>query len=201
MAGRPTRNRCNYEWFAQGQWKICTRGKGHGSAHDDRRSKTTCSIEGCLRLVVALGFCDMHYRRQRKHGDAARVVIVPVSDPMQCKVCKQLLPLSSFPVTPNGTGLAQRRTCRVCKVAKKYGITANEYNALGEKQGWVCAICFQPETTRGSQGQVKSLAIDHDKDTNKIRGLLCAACNTGIGCLSHDTSILQQAIVYLGGKT
>lgn len=33
-------------------------------------SKPTCSIEGCSRPLVARGWCDTHYRRWKRHGDA-----------------------------------------------------------------------------------------------------------------------------------
>ena len=41
-----------------------------------------CSVEGCEKIAVARGMCDMHYRRWRKHGDplvGARRSIKPCS--------------------------------------------------------------------------------------------------------------------------
>lgn len=32
-----------------------------------------CSVASCTKDVVARGFCDMHYRRHKKHGDPLRV--------------------------------------------------------------------------------------------------------------------------------
>lgn len=60
------------------------------------------------------------------------------------------------------------------------------------KQNNVCAICKKPEMAKRG-----TLAIDHDKITGKIRGLLCFKCNFGIGYLQHDTELLAAAIKYL----
>ena len=43
----------------------------------------------------------------------------------------------------------------------------------------------------------KSLHIDHDHKTGKVRGLLCHGCNTAIGLMKDDVNILTKAIEYL----
>jgi len=76
----------------------------------------------------------------------------------------------------------------------KYGITPEQWNVMYTKQNGCCAIC------KKQSGKLKSnrkLAVDHCHDTNIIRGLLCQACNTAIGKLHHDITILQNAIDYL----
>lgn len=79
---------------------------------------------------------------------------------------------------------------------KKFGITLAEYVAMAVAQGGKCAICDHPETEmRG--GKVKALAVDHDHETGQIRGLLCVACNTGLGKMKEDRSVLLSAIRYL----
>lgn len=60
-----------------------------------------------------------------------------------------------------------------------------------------CAICRQTEISYGRSGVIKNLAVDHDKETGKIRGLLCQRCNTGIGNLKHSIEYLRSAIEYL----
>lgn len=37
-------------------------------------ARDKCSIENCSTPIVALGFCDKHYRRFKKHGDPAVVI-------------------------------------------------------------------------------------------------------------------------------
>lgn len=78
----------------------------------------------------------------------------------------------------------------------KYGVTEAQYDAVYRKQGGVCAICGQPETTR-RKGTVMRLAIDHDHLTGKFRGLLCNTCNRAIGLAKEDPGFLFAAARYL----
>lgn len=78
----------------------------------------------------------------------------------------------------------------------KYGVTLGWYNEQLAKQNGVCAICGNPET-RQLNGKTKRLAVDHCHDTGKVRGLLCATCNTGIGNLKHSIALLEASIKYI----
>jgi len=70
-----------------------------------------------------------------------------------------------------------------------YGLTLEQYDALKEKQGGVCAIC-------GRDGR---LNVDHIHGTKTIRGLLCRGCNCGLGNFGDSVELMQRAIVYLKG--
>lgn len=72
----------------------------------------------------------------------------------------------------------------------RYGITPDEYQALYDEQGGQCAIC-------GIAGDTFQISVDHDHDTDAIRGLLCRICNTGLGMFRDDPALLRQAITYL----
>ena len=76
----------------------------------------------------------------------------------------------------------------------KYGLTSEKYNQMVENQGGVCAIC---KTKPNFNKWKKRFAIDHCHTTGRVRGLLCDACNRGIGMLKDDPSILENAIKYL----
>lgn len=81
---------------------------------------------------------------------------------------------------------------------RKYGITIEEYNKLLEKQNYVCEICKNKETSvDGKNGSKRKLAVDHCHNSNKIRGLLCWRCNSMIGRLNEDVTLLKKMIVYL----
>ena len=82
------------------------------------------------------------------------------------------------------------------ELQRTFGITLADYNALLEEQGGVCAICSQPETAI-RKGRVLPLAVDHNHRTGAVRGLLCSACNIGIGSLAESKERLLKAIAYL----
>lgn len=79
---------------------------------------------------------------------------------------------------------------------KKFNITIEGYAHLLEQQNSVCAICFKPERAK-MNGKIKKLSVDHNHVTGRVRGLLCSVCNTGIGKLQEDKTILLSAINYL----
>lgn len=78
-----------------------------------------------------------------------------------------------------------------------YGLTVDDYTDLCRAQGDVCAICKRPETTVSKLGKPKQLAVDHCHETGAVRGLLCQACNAGIGLLRDDPVTLSAALHYL----
>lgn len=76
------------------------------------------------------------------------------------------------------------------RLRARYGITESFVYDLAEKQNWKCGIC-QCEITRGTW------FIDHCHITNKVRGLLCLHCNTGLGSFKDNIASLTSAISYL----
>jgi hypothetical protein len=75
---------------------------------------------------------------------------------------------------------------------KTYKISLENYNNLLKSQNGVCAICGQIEKINN-----RSLSIDHDHVTGKIRGLLCYECNTGLGKFKDNEILLNKASDYL----
>jgi hypothetical protein len=69
----------------------------------------------------------------------------------------------------------------------KYGLTLDQFHALQERQDFSCAIC----------GDVAELQIDHSHTTKRVRGLLCAGCNLGIGHFGERASALAAAARYV----
>lgn len=68
-------------------------------------------------------------------------------------------------------------------------LSTNEYIELLEIQQDRCAICRETFTTIPN--------IDHCHKTNKVRALLCSACNKGLGFFRDNIEFLQNAIQYL----
>jgi DNA-directed RNA polymerase subunit RPC12/RpoP len=73
---------------------------------------------------------------------------------------------------------------------KKYDMTETEYLDMFKIQDGKCAIC-------GNEIENERLAVDHNHETGRIRGLLCAKCNSGLGMFNDNIGLLQNAIKYL----
>jgi hypothetical protein len=87
---------------------------------------------------------------------------------------------------------------RNTQLKSKYGITLEQYQLMFKEQNGVCAICGQPEVAIDKRTNIiKLLAVDHDHQTGKVRGLLCQKCNHGIGNFNDNQVNLQLAIQYL----
>ena len=75
---------------------------------------------------------------------------------------------------------------------RKFGITLAEYDRMHQQQDGLCAICRRPErAVHARTGRLKSLAVDHNHTTGKIRGLLCREL------FAENAAALASAIAYL----
>jgi ATP-dependent 26S proteasome regulatory subunit len=84
-------------------------------------------------------------------------------------------------------------------VKYKFGLTIEQYEALKSKQNNRCAICNRTQQERVKLA--KELAVDHNHETNEIRGLLCNPCNRAIGMMKEDPELLEKAASYLRGTS
>tara|TARA_R110002074_G_scaffold209979_1_gene378986 strand:- start:132 stop:602 length:471 start_codon:yes stop_codon:yes gene_type:complete len=80
------------------------------------------------------------------------------------------------------------------KRKKKYGISPEEYNYMIKEQNNKCKIClvdflYDKTSTKPF--------VDHCHTTNKVRGLLCLHCNTGLGYFKDHIPTLTKTINYL----
>jgi len=81
---------------------------------------------------------------------------------------------------------------------RDFGISLEEYNKMLVDQNYGCAICGKSNTAVDKRsGKPKSLAVDHDHKTGKIRGLLCEAHNRALGMFHDNIEELMAAIKYL----
>ena len=79
---------------------------------------------------------------------------------------------------------------KLIKTRHRYNVELEVIMDLLDKQSGCCAIC---SADFGST----IYHIDHDHTTLRVRGLLCSNCNTGIGLLQEDISILNKSIDYI----
>lgn len=79
--------------------------------------------------------------------------------------------------TPQGK-LAKRRQ----NLRRRYGVSLEEYERMFKAANGKCEICGAIDPPRG-------LFVDHCHNTLKVRGLLCGACNTGLGWYEKVLSV------------
>jgi hypothetical protein len=71
---------------------------------------------------------------------------------------------------------------------QRYGINKEDYEFMLSKQNGVCVICKRDK---------QRLLVDHCHKNGHVRGLLCTACNMGLGLFKDDKDLLLTAIEYL----
>lgn len=72
---------------------------------------------------------------------------------------------------------------------QRYGLTPEQFKALWDAQGRVCAICGKPV-------KVRRPTVDHDHVTGEVRGLTCLPCNREL-LGRYDADALRRALDYL----
>jgi hypothetical protein len=135
----------------------------------------------------------------------------------ECRECSRELPLASFTVwRRNRSGERYQTTRRVCRgcvtlrnkqnraarhwdgdvalmmrdqtLRRKYGVSVAQYDEMLAKQGGGCAICRVAGDHPRNRGN-GALHVDHDHKTGRVRGILCATCNTALGTYEAARSL------------
>ena len=75
----------------------------------------------------------------------------------------------------------------------RYRLEYDDYLLMYEQQDGKCKIC----NTDKELGTVNGLLVDHCHTTNKVRGLLCNRCNSGLGHFEDNLELLNNAIEYI----
>jgi hypothetical protein len=125
--------------------------------------------------------------------------------PSYCRACWQG-PIReerlAAPCTTCGGAKDQRHEyyCKRCAqdiwLRREFGITADQWEAKFAEQGGVCGICKGgPGET--NDGRIREWHTDHDHETGRFRGVLCASCNIGIGHFGDDVGRLLAAADYI----
>jgi len=86
------------------------------------------------------------------------------------------------------TPIMQSKTYKLRNhLQRKYGMTEMLFNSILGNQLGLCAICCK---TNGE----RRLNVDHDHNTNEIRGLLCDRCNFRVGVFETQSIEEIEAI-------
>lgn len=131
----------------------------------------------------------------------------PKPDNIACTKCAVIKPYTEaffHPRKGHGWGLA--RQCRKCIIQRKKILEDGKFAHASIKKiaknrhiirklcqirdAGACEICSDTIAEA-------TLVIDHCHTTNEIRGILCTACNRGIGYFEDNPLLLKQAMVYL----
>ena len=90
-------------------------------------------------------------------------------------------------------GPAIRARAMATYYLRTYGLTKKQYDEMLDSQGQCCALC---KSTEGGN-KWSSFSVDHDHNTGVVRGLLCRACNMGLGAFNDSESVLAAAAHYV----
>lgn len=181
----------------------------------------TCSFDGCqyISRSKTLRLCSGHLAQHLAGSSLA-----PVKQRIPCEArdsegrkwcfgCQSWLSVDVFNQSSGKKDGLQPR-CRACAKAiynhmhaevrsanrkGKYGLSAQAFQDLLDKQGGCCAIC------RADNPGSKFWAVDHDHACcpgkgscgKCVRGILCGQCNVGLGSFRDDVNRLRRAVEYL----
>lgn len=114
-----------------------------------------------------------------------------LTGPPLCDACRPI-------VRAEHAAIDARRPSRAADTRRRYGIDPEGVAALLHAQGGRCALCAC-KLRRGPAGHPagKPACIDHCHETGRVRGLLCARCNTRIVPFERDRSWLVRVLDYL----
>lgn len=101
------------------------------------------------------------------------------------------------------------------KIKAQYGLTRAQFEELWKKQLGLCPICLLALElgpvglrTKGERwkqylpaNNPRSVTVDHDHATTKVRGLLCRQHNAALALFGDNIDYLNRAIEYLARAT
>lgn len=158
-------------------------------------------------------YCREHFRQRLRESKLRRVGQPRSRHVLQresptgykwCPDCDTVKPLEDFPRTRasrsgrytyclpchNARGratLEQVGGSRTYHLKRRYGITAEDADAMPAAQRGLCAICRTAPAAH----------VDHDHKTGDVRALLCFNCNGGLGQFRDDPAVLRAAADYV----
>lgn len=144
-------------------------------------------------------------KRKAAVGKTVREARVVPEGMKWCPDCQTIQPVEAFPRNrADRSGFATY--CRPCHNARtranikknhgntrnyhlmgRYGLTGAEYDRMFAAQGGLCAVCRKATAAH----------VDHDHETEVVRGLPCSSCNQALGNARDDIDVLRRLVNYL----
>lgn len=158
---------------------------------NQRACSTSCRSQYYHRhlepKIIECNYCGQIFQRKnpRKNSEGK----------LACKECKYKFHNTKWSKTQQEYAKSDKARLknREYMLKARYGISLSQYDKLSLSQNHACAICKNPDSADNG----RYLVIDHDHQTNKVRGLLCDKCNRALGSFNDDPQKLQNAILYL----
>ena len=75
----------------------------------------------------------------------------------------------------------------------RFRLTEADWQGMLDAQQDRCAICH----TDKPKGRWSTFHVDHCHNTGRVRGLLCQHCNTTLGRVRDDVTVLRAMIAYI----
>ena len=144
------------------------------------------------------------YREKRRIlRENKPVIIKDTPKDKKCSECKKIKPVEDFSRTLKYGKYVPFSYCKPCesrvKILRQRGLTEESYKDILIYQNESCAICDSEDPkSKGSKNGL--LFIDHDHESDEVRGLLCNPCNLYIGILDKTDDIekyLDRLLLYV----
>lgn len=155
--------------------------KSHGlSVIYSRYSRAWCDrCQVTVRLIKSWRSGNLECRGELKRPLAHTLVENNRDGTGVCLWCGPV-DLWNGKICPNSRKITVSKSTRI----EPHGLTRAQAQAL--RAGKDCEIC-------GDVGQ----AVDHDHGTGQVRGVLCHACNIGLGKFEDSPDLIKLAYEYL----
>jgi hypothetical protein len=154
--------------------KICPRCKDPkelSEFHKDKRRKDghTVYCKQCLKLYQKSVDKEVHNQRNRDYRKSPK-----------------------GKSTQNRHNITEDRKLALRAInLSRYGMTLEQWEEIFDSQGRKCAACGSPEPH-----SLKGWHVDHCHLTEKVCGILCGRCNTGLGMFGDDPKRILMAYEY-----
>lgn len=169
--------------YAKGLCQSCyvmrTRPGVKATCHPNRKHKAHGL---CIKCYENSGYRDRNNKKATCHPDLAHHA------KGLCKTCYQDQYIKNY--VRSSDSIARKKEYHWRKLGIRE-FTFTDYQALWNLQNGKCAICLREE----------KLAVDHDHQTGRVRGLLCDYCNRRLMLSRNTVEIFRRAIAYLTANT
>lgn len=161
-----------------------------------RLRRSDCEFEGCINPRNGKTYCVQHERQLKAGKELAplqrrRFVVDGMKE---CTDCSKVLPVDEFyphSKSRDGEGFYLSPRCKECHGLqnrfRRYGVTRDE----------IIDLLARPCDACGQEIDKRFKMIDHDHDTDEVRGVLCNGCNVALGMVNENPDALRGLIAYI----